>query len=263
MIAVIIVLTLFVLLYFFLIFPSGRKHKDIKLLNGLYIAHRGFHGDYPENSIESFKQAIQNNYAIEIDIHLTKDGELVVFHDDDFKRMCGVDKGPEDLTLKEIKQLRLANTEFTVPTLKECLDAIDGKAILLIEFKMVKNNYKPLCEAANKILEKYIGKYFVQSFYPQVLNWYRINRKDVCRGQLSTTFADEKIFVQKLLGKLLFNFLSRPDFISYDVLYPNTFNRKVCTLLGAHPVGWTIVSKEQLEESKKHFKTYIFENFKP
>ena len=79
-------------LFLFLVFPSLRKHPDLEVLDNLYIAHRGLHGlseNTPENSLEAYKKAVEFGYAIEIDIHLTKDGEVVVFHDDTLNRVCG------------------------------------------------------------------------------------------------------------------------------------------------------------------------------
>ena len=57
----------------FLIFPAIRKHSDLKILNGLFIAHRGLHQNtngIPENSLKAFKKAIEKGYAIENDIHI-------------------------------------------------------------------------------------------------------------------------------------------------------------------------------------------------
>ena len=248
----------------FLIFPATRKHSDRNILKGLYIAHRGLHDiakGIPENSIPAFREAIKYGFAIENDIHLTKDGQVVVFHDDDMKRMCSLDKKIKDITLEEIKALKLLNTPFTVPTLKECLEVIDGKVPLLIEFKY-DGNSKALCEKANEILSEYSGKYFVQSFYPQNLYWYRKHRKDICRGQLSCSFKGEA-FYKKLSGCLLFNFISRPDFVSYDHRDENHPCRRLVTRLGAFPVGWTFTKQEEIDKNKKHFKAYIFENFIP
>ncbi len=250
--------------FLFLIFPATRKHRDRAVLNGLYIAHRGLHDiakGIPENSLAAFKAAIEQGFAIENDIHLTKDGQVVVFHDNDMKRMCSLDRKIKDMTLEEIKKLRLLNTSFTVPTLKECLEVIDGKVPLLIEFKY-DGNSKALCEKANEILSEYKGKYFVQSFYPQNLYWYRRHRKDICRGQLSCSFKGEA-FYKKISGCLLFNFISRPDFVSYDHNDENHLCRRLVTRLGAFPVGWTFTSQEALNKNIKHFKTYIFENFIP
>lgn len=264
LIAVAVVLFI-IFLYLFLVLPSLRRHPDEAKLKGLYIAHRGLHNKeqgIPENSMKAFAAAIEKGYAIENDIHLTADGEIVVFHDDTLDRVCGVSGKVEEKTLRELKELRLLGTDEQIPTLKECLELIDGRVPLLIEFKVVGGNTSALCESANEILKDYKGLYFVQSFYPGVLRWYKKNRPDLCRGQLSTAFKGEQLH-KRLLGCLVSNVVARPHFVSYEWKYPNKLSRKITALFGATPVCWTLRSQDELDASKKHFKTYIFENFEP
>lgn len=252
-------------LFLFLVFPSLRKHPDREVLNGLYIAHRGLHGlepNTPENSLPAFQKAVDKGFGIEIDIHLTRDGEVVVFHDDTLTRVCGIDARVEDKTLSELKELRLLNTDCTIPTLQECLDTVNGQVPLLIEFKCVSLKCDDLCRAADEILSKYKGKYLIQSFYPTVLRWYKKHRKDICRGQLASAFKGEELY-KRLLGCLIFNFFGRPDFVSYEHKYRKNLCRRTVTKLGAFPVGWTFRSQEALDRDQSGFKSYIFENFIP
>lgn len=256
---------LLTLLFLFLICPAVRRHPDRELLKGAKIAHRGLHGlskDVPENSLRAFQAAVDKGYWIENDIHLTKDGHVVVFHDDTLDRMCGVSGKIEEMTLVELKKFRLAGTDQQIPTLQECLDLVDGRVPLLIEFKCPTSNAAPLCEAANRILEEYHGKYFIQSFYPPVLGWYRKHRKDICRGQLSTPFYHDA-FHKRLAGALLFNFIGRPDFVSYEHAFYRNFFRRVAVKLGAVPLGWTFRNEKDLEARKADFQGYIFEKFLP
>ena len=68
-------------------------NKNIDFLFTHYIAHRGLHNNkLIENTIPAFKEAIKEKYPIELDIHLLKDKEIVVFHDDNLKRLVGIDK---------------------------------------------------------------------------------------------------------------------------------------------------------------------------
>ena len=117
-----IVLAGLALLLLFLIFPALRRHKGRAMFEGKCIAHRGLHGTdngiVPENSLAAFRRAAEKGYPIETDIHLTKDGRVAVFHDDDLKRMCGDARKPEELTLAELKELRLAGTEESAPILR-------------------------------------------------------------------------------------------------------------------------------------------------
>lgn len=266
--SVLLIFIIIIVLILYMTCPSLRKHQDKNLMNQMFIAHRGLHclgKSIPENSLPAFEEAVKKNYPIEIDIHLTADKQVVVFHDDTFKRMCSVDEKPEEMSLSDIKRLRLSGTGEYVPTLKECLDCVSGTVPLLIEFKCGAEGYKELCVEADKILEKYNGKYFIQSFYPPVLYWYRKNRKAVLRGQLSSKFKNKKniSFLHRVSGCLMFNFVGRPDFIAYEYKYPNAMFRKLNILLGAGSAAWTFRNKAEFEKYGKYYKTYIFEGFEP
>lgn len=258
---------IFLMFYLFLICPSLRRHPDREIMRGLKIAHRGLHSifeDTPENSLPAFKEAINLGFAIETDIHITRDGEVVIFHDDSLLRMCGVEGRPEDMTLSELKELQLGGTEHKIPTLREVLELVDGSVPLLIEFKTKSpKTCAPLCRAANEILKDYKGKYFMQSFYPPAVMWYRRHRKDILRGQLSSGHFEEKGIHMKALSCLLLNFISRPDFVSYEYKYPKHLSLLACKALGAHIAGWTFTEQKQIDETKNTFSTNIFELFIP
>ena len=71
---------------------------DFNKYKNTVIAHRGIHDnkEIPENSLKAFKLSIENNLTIELDIQLTKDNHLIVFHDANLKRMTGIDKQLSD-----------------------------------------------------------------------------------------------------------------------------------------------------------------------
>ena len=264
---VLIVILCLAALMLFLVFPVTRRHPDRKLMQNMYIAHRGLHSVYedtPENSIPAFKKAIEHGLAIETDIHITADGEIVIFHDDTLNRMCGVDGVIEEKTLAELKALRLGDTEHTIPTFEEFLKLVGGRVPLLIEFKTKSlKTCTPLCEKADKLLSQYNGKYFVQSFFPFVPRWYKKNRKEICRGQLSSGYFEDKGIHMKALSYLLFNFLARPDFVAYEYKFEKNFFRRLCVFLGAHSAGWTFRSQSDVNRLEKQFSTKIFEGFIP
>ena len=260
------VLLVLAALLLFLEMPALRRHPDRAHIQGRYIAHRGLHDqtpDTPENSLAAFRAAVERVYAIENDIHLTADGQVVVFHDDTLDRMCGVPGRPEEKTLAQLKELSLAGTAEKIPTLQECLDAVDGQVPLLIEFKCgTVAGARQLCAAADAILSAYKGEYWVQSFYPFILQWYKRHRPDICRGQLSAGFYHESLS-HRLLGCLVFNCLGRPDFISYEHSNAGNVFLRLNIRLGALPVCWTLRSPEELERARRVFRTYIFERFIP
>ena len=85
--------------------------RNTDFLKERLIAHRGLfdkNNKIPENSMIAFQKAIQNNYSIELDVHLLKDGKIVVFHDDNLKRMTELDKKVIDCDYEEIQKLKLS-----------------------------------------------------------------------------------------------------------------------------------------------------------
>ena len=214
-----IVVLQLVIIYLFAV--RGRHDKkELENLKGFHYAHRGLHGKgLPENSMSAFKNALDNGYGIELDVHLLKDGNLAVIHDSSLKRTTGMKGYIEALTAEEIKNYFLGGTSQTIPSLKEVLDLFNGKAPMIIELKATRNNHKQLVKAVCDVLENYNGDYCIESFDPRCLMYLKKYRPDIIRGQLSQNFfkSNEKLsFVIKfLLTHNLLNFLSTPDFIAY------------------------------------------------
>ena len=150
-------------------------------------AHRGLHtedGSVPENSLPAFRAAAEAGYAVEMDVHLTADDQLVVFHDDTLERMCGVQGVIDDFTLAELRALRLGKTDCVIPTFAEALEALGGRVPLLLEVKRGHDNRR-LCALTLEALRTYTGPYCVESFDPTIVAWFRRNAPDILRGQLS------------------------------------------------------------------------------
>ena len=268
LLVLIIILLLLFLLYMVLIMPRFRK-PDCKALLHHYYAHRGLHdlsAGIPENSMKAFQRAIDKGFGMEMDVQLSSDGYPVVFHDSTLTRMCGVDKRVNELTLRELKELTLADTQEQIPTFQEFLDLVRGQVPLIIEIKMDKRDDR-IPEAVNRLLKDYKGVYCIESFHPSALIWYKKNRPDVFRGQLCTNFNKENKNCSLpffLLGKMLSNIAARPDFIAYNWVYRNDMSRKICcNFYHALSVGWTIRSQEEMDMCRKDFKLFIFENFIP
>ncbi len=250
------VIGVLVFLYFFAICPAnGRKAAAF---DGKYIAHRGFHGGgIKENTREAFEKAVKHGYGIELDIQLSSDKVAVINHDYTLKRVFGVDKKVSELTARELRRIG-------VPTLKEVLEIIGGKVPLVAEIKGESSDIE-VCEKAAELLDDYDGLYCVESFNPMHMRWFKKNRPKVVRGQLSTAFGkrdNKKGLLHQLLRHLLLNFLSRPHFIAYEFKYKSV-SARLCALLGAHMVCWTPKSEADVNASKKHYRTFIFEEFEP
>ena len=129
------------------------KKRCLIKINGNIIAHRGVHDNKktPENSLEAFQKAIEYNYPIELDVQLTKDNILVVFHDFTLTRMTKNTNYIQDTNYQDIKDLKLLNTNEKIPTLKEVLELVDNKLLIDIEIK----NYTALKRDYEKLEKKY------------------------------------------------------------------------------------------------------------
>ncbi|HKM59718.1 MAG TPA: glycerophosphodiester phosphodiesterase family protein [Candidatus Bathyarchaeia archaeon] len=101
----------------------------------LRIGHRGARAYAPENTLTSFKKALEIGVdAIELDVRKTKDNQLVVIHDDNVKRTTNGDGLVCELTLKEIKGFSAEGGE-KIPTLEEALDFLDKEVKVFVELK--------------------------------------------------------------------------------------------------------------------------------
>jgi len=237
--------------------------KDTSFLMQNLIAHRGKHNikkGIIENTINAFKEAIENKYIIELDVHVLKDNSVVVFHDDDLKRMTGIDKKLCETTYEEIRKLKLQDTDNYIPLLKEVLNLVDGKVPIIIS---LKNDTKVgrLEKETIKVLKEYKGKYAIKSFNPLRVLWFKINYPEIIRGQLAARFKKDKMnFVKKIfLRNMWFNFITKPDFVSYNVdSFPNRYIEKY---KGKKIIlGWTVRNREQMIKAKKYCDNFICEN---
>jgi len=235
-----------------------------------YIAHRGLFDnecEYPENSLGAFARAVDAGYGIELDVQLTKDAKLVVFHDADLRRMCGEDIPLSDLTYKELRGRRLGKSDQTVPLFQDVLDVIGARVPLVTE---IKSGFRLIdtCRLTHATLGHYDGTYCVESFDPRALAWFRWRHPDVLRGQLAEDFARDPATgvkpVDALLTNMVPNVVTWPDFVAFNHLHADVpalrFWREV---LGCTLVAWTVKSQDELDAAKGLFDVFIFDSFIP
>ena len=261
-----------------MLWPARPRAEMRALLKGRKFAHRGLFDngtDSPENSLKAFAAAVDKGYGIELDIHLTSDGEVVVFHDDTLTRMCGVPKPIGALSLLEIRKLSLMGTEATIPTFGEFLALVAGRVPLLVEFKTGlpgSSDVAPLCAAAARLLDGYSGAYLIESFDANVLAWFRKNRPAIMRGQLALGFSTYERalgkkgadaiprYRRRMLSWLLYNYRSRPHFISYR-FEDAGLHLRLCRFLGAMVSVWTVRTAKDSVRLLKEYDAIIFEGF--
>jgi glycerophosphoryl diester phosphodiesterase len=244
------------------VLPAGWKW-----ISDRPIAHRGLHDSAgnPENSLGAFQAAVAAGYGIELDIHCTRDGRLVVFHDDDTKRLTDRDLRVRESSFAELADLRLAGTEYRINALDEVLAAVDGQVPVLVEVKTgtPMSRVGPLLAT---ILAGYQGPVAVQSFDPRVVLWLRRHLPDVPRGQLCGAFTGEHVpIAQKLLLRsMLLNAASRPHFIAFEVdAMPDRFVSFWRRRLDVPLLLWTIRTQDQLATAGRYRANAIFEGIRP
>ena len=273
MIAVYIILgisVLFVIAYLFLLYPGKVRKEAFADFENKYVAHRGLfdNEDVPENSLLAFHKAMEAGFPIELDVQLTKDGCLVVFHDDNLKRMCGISKKVIDCTYEELCSYPLLGTDQYIPLFLEVLDYVAESVPLLIEVKAYGNHIE-VAKSLKKHMKGYTGRYAVQSFHPEVVRWYKKNDPLVARGLLATVHKNKKgafpVWRKLFATTLLLSFWCRPDFISYNRKYANDILpfKIINRLYHIKCAGWTFKTNKQVKEEKKIFSTYIFDSFIP
>lgn len=259
------------LLYMLAIMPRVIKRPDRSPFLHVLYAHRGLHDNEtqaPENSMKAFEKAVEAGYGIELDIQLSKDKIPVVFHDSTLKRVCGAEGKVMDYTYEELQQFRLCHSQERIPRFEEVLKLVDGKVPLIVELKIEWRDVS-LCPITDAMLREYQGPYCIESFNPLGIFWYRRHNKRVLRGQLSDAFRKEdgntyKSPLYTAMEFLLFNFLTKPDFVAYNHHYYRNRSRCICRYVyGGLAVAWTIKSQEELDARREDFDLFIFDSFIP
>ncbi len=230
------------------------KKKVISKINPLFlngIAHRGLHNkEYTENGIKAFTNAINHGVAFEYDIHLTKDNELVVCHDESLKRTTGKEGIIEDLTLKEIKENYRLLDGGEIPTLQEVIDLNKNQVPMVIELKVFRKNYKPLAKRFKDYLPQLNKRdTLIISFDPRSL--WPLKGKGFIR-QLLVAKSDEYTYPFKCTVE------------SVDLDQKLFDENRVKRYSKHHFINaWTIENEEQLKAILPYVDTVTFQYMEP
>ncbi len=246
--------------------PRPEPKTSVEPLKVDY-AHRGLFGrnEIVENTMPAFREAEEKGFGIELDVHLSSDNEVIVFHDDTLERLCERPERIDEMTASELSWVELKGTYDRIPLLDDVLYEIDKKIPLCIE---LKGSDTRLCEKVAELMDKYDRYYSVESFNPLLLNWFRKNKPRVVRGQLTTNlFRTGK--GQSLINKIgcttmMLNFLSKPDYISFDERCPHQLPVVLCEkLYKSLMFVWTVKDKKSCEMHRSRGRILIFQDFIP
>lgn len=240
------------------------KNRKKEWLTQAPIAHRGYHwiDGVDENTFEAFEQAKKRSIAIECDLHLSRDGEVFIHHDEDLFRMTGVNKKISELDSSELRLIRTTNSERGVLSLTELLSLVDSKVPLVLELKKTRKDYL-LEREVLKTMKTYFGEYSLQSFHPLALLYLRKNDPNVIIGQLS---GDECLDHLNLLSKILVKSMSlahmiRPDYLAYECSALNSrAPQELREKLGIPLLAWTVEDQKTLSLAQRYADNFIYEN---
>ena len=215
-------------------------------------AHRGLHGrGVPENSLAAFRAAIEIGAGIECDVRLAGDGQVVVFHDHDLRRMCASALAVETTAADMLGRQRLFDSGEHVPLLAEFLDLAAGNVPLLIELKTRGGNAARLTAAVVERLSNYSGPVGVMSFDPSVGKWLARHAPQVHRGLVVSRRASAFDRWRCIL-------VSNPNFIAVD---HGVLSRRWATKARRRRwiYSWTIRSEADRRTGEIHADGLIWE----
>ncbi|WP_167454833.1 glycerophosphodiester phosphodiesterase family protein [Micromonospora arborensis] len=248
-----------------------RVASDDRWLRETPIAHRGLTGDNrPANSLAAFEAAAGEGYACELDVQLTRAGELVVVHDHELTELTGQSTRTAELTPADRQRLRLNGTDQRIPTLAEVLERVAGRVPLLIELKRPSLSLNfDLVDEVFRQTAGYPGRYAVESFDPLLVAALRVavlrmpsdRRVPVGRicGLLRTAGP-----VTRMVGRsMVSNLVSRPDFLAYEVGgFPSGltawWRRR-----GVPVIAWPVVSPDQELFARQFADNIVFSGYRP
>lgn len=236
-----------------------NKKKFISRVNPLFlegIAHRGLHNDkFTENGLNAFKNALEHNVAIELDIHLTTDNNLIVCHDESLLRTTGKEGIIEDLSSKEIRDNYRLLDGGVVPTFDEVLDLVNEQVPIVVELKAYRKNHKPLAKLALERLSRIKDKsnIMIISFDPRALRLMKHHG-----------FVTSLLVVKDHEPNYEWIYHLRGLFDSVDLEYIMLSQNRVRRYHKHHFVNtWTIDSIEKLEEVLPLVDTVTYQYIDP
>ena len=259
------------LLIWFCVKPGRFAAAQAAPVYGVNHAHRGLDAQdqsVPENSLPAFAAAAEKGYGMELDIQLSLDGEVVVFHDDTLARMCGIDGRVDAFPLARLREMPLAGTAERMPLLTEVFDTVAGKAPIIIELKTGPRN-EELCRKGLALMrayqKQYGGAFCVESFDARIVAWFRKNAPDILRGQLTDSpraLGSGRPVLDFIAGNLLSNVIARPQFIAHGPGRKTALAR-FAEACGAMPVYWTARPGDDAAALEEYYDAVIFEHYAP
>lgn len=246
---------------------------DTDSLFAVPIAHRGLHDRSQgrvENCESSFQAAIEAGFAIECDVRLSRDNQVVVFHDDTLGRVTQSKAVVRELSVAELKDIVFKHGPDRIQTLQELLDQVDGKVPLIIELKSRWDKDEGLALRVAETVGSYFGPVATMSFDPVLVSAAQRWLPHLPNGIVSEHYRDIEHwkflsrFERFRLSKMLHWPWTRPDFISYNIDdLPHPVVSMFENLMSVPVICWTIRTPQQAAKARKICDQITFEGFDP
>jgi glycerophosphoryl diester phosphodiesterase len=220
----------------------------------LKIGHRGAKSTVAENTLASFQKAIDFGCdGIELDVHLSADGEIIVIHDETVHRTSNGKGFIKDLSLPQLKNLRIDDMH-EIPTLAEVFDQANKNHLINIEIK-VETVTKPVI----RLIEKYIAKnqwkyhhFLISSFDWTALKAIREANPEIPLGVLTETDLDLAIgFAEFIKAETIHPY--------FHLLTPENVRQMQKKGFGVFP--WTVNEYADIEKIKSFKVNGIITDF--
>lgn len=230
------------------------------------VAHRGLWrpDGAPENSLAAFQAACAAGYGIELDVHLSADGEAMVFHDNSLERMTGQPGRLRDHTAADLQAMRLKDTDETIPTLLETLAVIGHRAMVHVELKTHWGEVGPLEQRVHEVIADHAGPLCVIGFNPYSHAWFADRYPGVLRGLDSFSYRGVKHLDEaerQAYARLEQVPIARPHFLALGLDCLPSAEADAYRAQGMPVVAWTVREPAQWEAVKAHCDNLIFEGF--
>lgn len=230
------------------------------------IAHRGLWSPDgpPENSLSAFQAACAAGYGVELDVHLSADGEAVVFHDDKLMRMTGAEGRVRDRSAADLADLRLKGSDEKIPTLLETLALIGHRAMVHIELKTPYGEVGPLEQRVHEVIADHNGPLCVIGFNPYSHAWFADRYPGVLRGLDSYSYAKAPQMAdaqRRSFANLEQVEIARPHFLALGLDMLPSEKAAAFREQGMPVVAWTVREPAQWDAIKDGCDNLIFEGF--
>ncbi|MGN6466739.1 MAG: glycerophosphodiester phosphodiesterase [Rhizobiaceae bacterium] len=225
------------------------------------IAHRGLHDlnrTCWENTLSAFSEAVRRDYAIECDVHLSKDGIPVVFHDDTLQRLVGREGYVYEHSAGELAAMKVGQGGDHIPTLADMLTAVAGKVPLVIELKGTEGKDDNLVAKVAALLANYKGKAAIMSFDHWLIRQFPKDAPGIPAGLTALGQTDKDI--EGHFAMLAYDL----SFVSYCLAdLPNRFVSLVREKLSMPVITWTARDQTAADLTFKYADQMTFEGFVP